>query len=72
MGGRGVSGGPGGPTPGLGAAQARPRLHMVCCPGGSPWVAPGPSLPHFMRKNFLGIFWYFTRNFFNGQFLEFY
>ena len=48
-----------------------PRHHMVWPACGSPWAAPGASLPLFMRKNFLDIFWKFSRNFIFGQISEF-
>jgi len=63
--------GQGGPTPGLGAAQAGPHLGHVWHPGGSPWVAPGVSLPHFTNKKFLEIFWDFSRNFIFWHFPDF-
>jgi hypothetical protein len=58
-----VSGGPGGPTPCHGAAWPGPRHHVVWWHGGSPWVVPGASLPHFRHKNLIRIFWNFSRNF---------
>jgi hypothetical protein len=63
MAGGGISGGPGGPTPCHGAAWPGPRYHVVWWHGGSPWVVPGASLPHFRRKIIINVFWNFSRNF---------
>jgi hypothetical protein len=38
--------------------------------GGSPWVVPGASLPHFRRKNLIKKFWNFFRNFIFKGFSE--
>jgi hypothetical protein len=61
MAGGGISGGPGGPH----HAMVRPGLHhhVVWWHGGSPWVVPSASLPHFRLKKLINIFWNFLRNF---------
>jgi hypothetical protein len=68
MAGGGISGWPGGSTPCHSAA--RPGLHhqVVWWTGGSPWVVPGASLPHFRRINLIKVFWNFSRNFISGGF----
>jgi hypothetical protein len=66
--GGGISGGPGGSTPCHGAACPGLRHQVVWWHGGSPWVVPGASLPHFRRKNLIKIFWNFSRNFIFGDF----
>jgi hypothetical protein len=58
-----ISGGPGGPTPCHGAARLGPRHHVVWWHGGSPWVIPGATMPHFRCKNLKTIFENFSRNF---------
>ena len=50
---REVSGGPGGPTPGPGAAWSGPRLPMVWRLCEPPCAAPGLSVSHFMYKHFV-------------------
>jgi hypothetical protein len=68
MAGGGICGGPGGSTPCHGAGSLGPCHLVVWWHGGSPWVVPGASLPHFRRKNLIKVFWIFSRNFISRGF----
>jgi hypothetical protein len=52
-----------GATPCHGAAWPGLHHHVVWWHGGSPWVVPSASLPHFRLKKLINIFWNFLRNF---------
>jgi hypothetical protein len=58
--------GQGGSTPCHGAACPGPRHQLVWWHGGSPWVVPGASLPHFRRKHLIEV----LRNFFRKYIFE--
>jgi hypothetical protein len=68
MAGGGISGGQGRSTPCHCAARLGPRHQVVWWHGGSLWVVPCSSLPHFRCKNLIKVFWNFLRNFIFGGF----
>jgi len=59
--------GQGGPHHATARPGGGPRHHMVWWHGGSPWVAPGASLPHFKHKNLIKFFGIFRETLFSGN-----
>jgi hypothetical protein len=66
-----ASGGPRGPTLGLGVAWVATAPPHGVVGWWVPLGCPGASLLHFMRRSFAYVFWIFSRNFISGQFSEF-